>query len=78
MPGINRFLLPNPTRKRVAWKGDKRVVYSSDIAGEKEFWNLWIDDMVNRQVEAIIFLFDNRTTLGGDSAVQAVGASSSS
>ena len=26
-----------------------------------------------RQVEAIIFLFDSRTTLGGDSAVQAVG-----
>ena len=73
VPGINRFLLPNPTRKRVAWKGDKRVVYSSDIAGEERFWNLWIDDMVNRQVEAIIFLFDNRTTLGGDSAVQAVG-----
>ena len=35
VPGINRFLLPSPTRKRVAYKGDTRVVYSSDIGGEE-------------------------------------------
>tara|TARA_R100001463_G_scaffold76199_2_gene130192 strand:+ start:6570 stop:7286 length:717 start_codon:yes stop_codon:yes gene_type:complete len=73
VPGFNRFLLPGATRKRVSWKGDKRVVYSSDIAGEERFWNLWTDDMVARQVEAIIFLFDHRCTQGGDPAVQAVG-----
>jgi hypothetical protein len=73
VPGINRFLLPGATRKRVSWKGGKRVVYSSDIAGEERFWNLWTDDMVARQVEAIIFLFDHRCTQGGDPAVQAVG-----
>jgi len=73
VPGINRFLLPRPSRKRVGWKGDKRVVYSADIAGEERFWNLWVDDMVNRQVESVIFLFDNRASVGGDSAIQAVG-----
>lgn len=73
VPGINRFLLPSATRKRVAWKGDKRVVYSADLAGEERFWNLWIDDMVARQVEAIVFLFDHRSALGGDPAVQSVG-----
>jgi len=73
VPGLNRFLLPRASRKRVGWKGDKRVVYSADIAGEDRFWNLWVDDMVTRQVEAIIFLFDNRATKGGDAAVQAVG-----
>ncbi len=73
VPGLNRFLLPRASRKRVGWKGDKRVVYSADIAGEDRFWNLWVDDMVSRQVEAIIFLFDSRVTNGGDAAVQAVG-----
>ena len=54
IPGMNRFLLPRPTRKRVSWKGEKRVVYSADIGGEERFWNLWIDDMVNRRVEAVV------------------------
>ena len=73
VPGINRFLLPSPTRKRVSYKGDTRVVYSSDIGGEERFWNLWIDDMVNRRVESVVFLFDHRSAKGGDPAVQAVG-----
>lgn len=73
VPGLNRFLLPRPTRKRVSWKGEKRVVYSADLGGEERFWNLWIDDMVNRKVESVVFLFDHRCHEGGDSAIQAVG-----
>ena len=73
VPGMNRFMLPRPSRKRVTWKGETRVVYSSDIGGEERFWNLWTDDMVNRQVEAVIFLFDHNCMKGGDAAVQAVG-----
>ena len=44
---LGRYLLPKPSRKRVSWKGQKRVVYSSDMGGDTRFWNLWIDDMVN-------------------------------
>lgn len=73
IPGMNRFMLPRPSRKRLTYKGDTRVVYSSDIGGEERFWNLWIDDMVNRNVEAVVFLFDHNCTKGGDAAVQAVG-----
>ena len=73
VPGLNRFLLPKPTRKRVSWKGDTRVVYSADLGGEERFWNLWIDDMVNRQVETVIFMFDHRCTQGGEAAIEAVG-----
>lgn len=73
MPGLNRFFLPRPTRKRVSWKGDKRVVYSADIGGEERFWNLWVDDMVNRRVETVVFMFDYRCFEGGDAAIQAVG-----
>ena len=73
IPGMNRFMLPRPSRKRLTYKGDTRVVYSSDIGGEERFWNLWIDDMVNRNVEAVVFLFDHNCMKGGDAAVQAVG-----
>ena len=34
---FGRHLLPKATRKRVSWKGDRRVVYSSDIGGEERF-----------------------------------------
>lgn len=73
VPGINRFLLPSPTRKRINYKGDTRVVFSSDLGGDERFWNLWIDDMVARQVEAVVFMFDHRSLGGGDAAIQAVG-----
>lgn len=70
---LGRYMLPRPSRKRVGWKGEKRVIFSSDIGGEERFWNLWVDDMVARQVEAVVFMFDHRAAEGGDSAIQAVG-----
>ena len=70
---LGKHLLPKPTRKRIGWQGDRRVVYSSDIGGEERFWSLWIDDMVHRQVESVIFMFDDRSLKGGDDALQAVG-----
>ena len=69
---LGRYLLPKPTRKRVAWKGEKRVVFSSDIGGQERFWNLWIDDMVSRQVEAVVYVFDDRAVKGGDDALQQI------
>ena len=69
---LGKFLLPKPTRKRVAWKGEKRVVFSSDIGGQERFWNLWIDDMVSRQVEAVVYVFDDRAIKGGDDALQQI------
>ena len=70
---LGKYVLPRPTRKRVSWKGEKRVVYSSDVGGQERFWNLWVDDMVNRQVECAVFIFDNRASEGGEAAIQAVG-----
>jgi GTPase SAR1 family protein len=69
---LGRYVLPKPTRKRVSWKGEKRVVFSSDIGGQERFWNLWIDDMVNRQVECIIYMFDDRSIKGGEEALQQI------
>ena len=70
---LGRFLLPKATRKRVSWKGQKRVVYSSDVGGEERFWNLWIDDMVNRSVEAVVYMFDERAFSGGEEAIKQIG-----
>lgn len=54
-------------------EGTKRVVYSSDIGGEERFWNLWIDDMVNRNVEAVVYMFDERAFSGGEEAIKQIG-----
>jgi hypothetical protein len=65
-------VLPNATRKRVRYEGEKRVVHSSDIGGERDFWSLWIDDMVDRQVEGIVYMYDDRSKNGGVAALEAV------
>ena len=70
---FGKYMLPKPSRKRVSWNGDRRVIYSADIGGEERFWNLWIDDMVNRNVECAVFMFDHRILQGGDEAIQAIG-----
>ena len=69
---LGRHMLPKPTRKRVSWKGEKRVVFSSDVGGQERFWNLWIDDMVARQVECVVYLFDDRAIKGGGEALQQI------
>ena len=70
---FGKYNMPKPSRKRVSWKGHKRVVYSSDVGGQERFWNLWIDDMVNRQVEAVVYMFDERAFKGGDDAIKQIG-----
>ena len=61
---LTRYVLPSPTRKRLRYKGERRVVHSADVGGEDRFWNLWIDDMVARQCEYVVFMFDDRAFAG--------------
>tara|TARA_R110002020_G_scaffold65234_3_gene172341 strand:+ start:223 stop:939 length:717 start_codon:yes stop_codon:yes gene_type:complete len=58
-------VLPRASRKRVRWESEKRVIHSSDMGGQQRFWNLWLNDMVERRVEIIIFMTDDRA-LGKD------------
>lgn len=67
------YRMPTPTRKRISWNGDKRVVFSADIGGQERFWNLWIEDAVTRRVEAIVYMFDERAFKGGEDGLQQVG-----
>ena len=69
---LNWYMLPKPTRKRVGWQNEKRVIFSSDIGGQERFWNLWIDDMVSRQVEVVVYMFDDRAFKGGAAGMEQV------
>jgi len=70
---LSRYFLPKPTRKRLRWKGERRVIHSADIGGQERFWNLWIDDMVSRQCEFVMFMFDDRGFRGGGDAIEQIG-----
>lgn len=70
--GVGKYHMPNPSRKRVSWQGEKRVVYSSDIGGQERFWNLWVEDMVTRSCEAVVYMFDDRAFKGGDDGLQQI------
>jgi len=67
------YTLPRPTRKRIRWKGERRVIHSADIGGQQRFWNLWIEDMVDRQCEIVVFMLDERALNGGGGAVDCIG-----
>ena len=34
------YRMPSPTRKRISWNGDKRVVFSADIGGPYEVFSI--------------------------------------
>ena len=69
---ITRYMLPTPTKKRISWQGEKRVVHSADIGGQERFWNLWVDDMVARQVEVVVYMFDDRAFKGGTEGLEQI------
>jgi len=69
---LTRYILPSPTKKRISWQGEKRVVYSADVGGQERFWNLWIDDMVARQVEVVVYMFDDRAFKGGSEGLEQI------
>lgn len=69
---VGPYKMPKPTRKRISWNGEKRVVYSSDVGGQERFWNLWVEDMVARKVEAVVYMFDERAFKGGDEGLQQI------
>jgi|TARA_Y100000015_G_C2393990_1_gene91711 hypothetical protein len=69
---LSQYILPKPTAKRVKYDNHTRLVHSSDMGGQKEYWNLWIDDMVARQVEAVVFMFDDRAFKGGKESLDQI------
>ncbi len=52
--------LPKAHRKLIRWKKDRVPISNSDVAGQAQFRNLWIEDMFSRKCEIVIFMVDHR------------------
>ena len=55
-----RYRMPQARRKLLRWKKDKKAISNNDIGGQTQFRNLWIEDMIDRKVEVVIFMIDHR------------------
>lgn len=68
-PDLGRYLPPPATRKRVALKNTStlklhsRTLISTDIGGQIKYFGLWLEDMVGRNVECVIWVIDHRHLL---------------
>jgi GTPase SAR1 family protein len=54
------FRMPHSTRKQVRLIGDRKSISSCDLAGQEQFRNLWVEDMIGRNVELVIYMIDDR------------------
>ena len=65
-PNTGRYLPPPSTRKRVAMKNTQtlkmtqKTLNSTDIGGQMKYFDLWLEDMVGRDVECVIWVIDHR------------------
>ena len=53
--------MPKVSRKQIRWESEKKTVSTTDIAGQSQFRNMWIEDMFGREVELIIYMIDHRS-----------------
>jgi hypothetical protein len=65
-PDSGRYLAPPASRKRVALqntqtlKSSNRTIISTDLGGHPKYFDLWLEDLVVRDVEVVIFVIDHR------------------
>tara|TARA_B100000287_G_scaffold263148_2_gene247636 strand:- start:4253 stop:5005 length:753 start_codon:yes stop_codon:yes gene_type:complete len=65
-PNLGRYLPPPATRKRIAVHNTvtlgsaKRTIVSTDLGGHPKYFDLWLRDMVGRNVEVVIWMIDHR------------------
>lgn len=53
--------MPKTTRKQIRWERQKKSIATTDIAGQSQFRNMWIEDMFGRNVEVVIYMVDHRS-----------------
>ena len=66
------YVMPRNTRKQIRWKKEKKPVSTTDLAGQAQFRNLWVEDMVGRNVELVVFMVDHRALTSVQFMVDAV------
>ncbi len=61
-----KYVLPSPSTKRVKLMTNNdlmtatRTLSTTDIGGHEEYFDLWLEDMVTRKVQIIVWLIDHR------------------
>ena len=60
-----KYVLPRPSTKRVKLTANElaftsRTISTTDIGGHEEYFDLWLEDMVTRKVQIVIWLIDHR------------------
>jgi len=59
-----QYQKPDATLKKVRYaineKVTVRTIQSTDLGGQVHYWPMWLRDMVERDVEIVIFLIDHR------------------
>ena len=66
------FQMPHSSKKRVRWKGEKVPITSTDIGGQSQYWNLWAEDLVTRNVSIVFFVVDDRVAWSQPAMQEAV------
>ena len=66
------FQMPHGSKKRVRWKGEKVPITSTDIGGQSQYWNLWAEDLVTRNVSIVFFVVDDRVAWSQPAMQEAV------
>ena len=64
--------MPKATRKQIRWERQKKSIATTDIAGQTQFRNMWVEDMFGRNVEVVIYMVDHRSLTSLQFAMDAV------
>ncbi len=60
-----KYVLPKASTKRVKMAANElsftsRTLVTTDIGGHEEYFDLWLEDMVTRKVQIVVWLIDHR------------------
>lgn len=55
--------MPNQTAKQLVSKGRKKTIISRDIGGHEEYQYMWLKDMYERKIKAVVVVIDHRHLL---------------
>mgnify|MGYP003388603122 CR=1 FL=1 len=57
---LGNYKLPTATKKKIRSEGLARTIVSRDLGGHIEYHSTWLRDMIERKVNTVIIVIDNR------------------
>ena len=58
--------MPGATAKQLVSKGRKKTIVSRDIGGHEEYQYMWLKDMYERKIKAVVVVIDHRHLVDED------------